>query len=351
SPLPVAPAGVVAFELVRLGVARWWMVPCALIALAPLAFAAPGLWVSCAVVLLAVQLAALPAGAVGALVAIEVSEAPGWQPILDALRGQNPRIQAALLWAPGAVLAIVGAAGAMAAFTAVEGNYAWVLAPLLVGAVLALQIPRLAGRAWFRGTPLLQEIDARYATLERPEDVGRVYLDWAVRWLRPPVSTWALADLRHGWRARRSWITGAWAGGIAAGLAGWSAASASVATAAALGAAAAWLCAAISGWMERDVPPFTRLILPDRGVARLVARLLVVVAWLQPIAWIPVFPVAVRHGLDDALGLLGFVELSIVLSAALAAVFARVGLGLVGYAPIAVIAAGVAAAAGGRLWT
>ncbi len=346
SPLPVEPAGVVAYELVRLLVQRWWLVPAIGLACIPLLFAAPDQWGALIAVLLGVQLGALFAGAVGALLAIEASENPRWFPLLDLLRGQNPRVQSALLWAPGAALAAVGSAGMVA--VALRTGVAAVL-PAALGVALATQIPRLARRAWFQGTPLLQEIDARYAAFERPEDARRVYLDWAVRFFPAATRTWALADLRHGWRQRRSWISAAWVGGLAAGLASWSASPGSIATTASVAAAAVWAVGAVSGWMDRDVPPFTRFVLPDRTVARHGARALVLAAWLQPMAFVPALPVLVRHGAGDALALAGLTEASILGAALLAAALGRLGIGVVGYAPTAALAAGLATAAGGRL--
>jgi hypothetical protein len=356
SPLPVAPAGVVAFELLRLAVRRWWLVPALAIALGPLLLADPAAWSAAVAVLFAVQLAGGMGGAVGALLAIEVSDAEAAVPLLDALRGQNPRAQAALLWAPGAVLAIVGCAaalavpGAAALAAGAPVGLAGIAAPVVLAGLLAAALPRLARRAWFRGTPLLQEIDARYAAFEKPEDARRVYLDWAIRYFPAAIRTWALADLRHGWRARRGWITGAWLGAVAAAIAAWSADPRAIATSAAVAAVTTWGCGAISGRMDRDIPPFTRLILPDRTLARLAARGVVLACWLQPVAWLPALPVLVRHGAPAALGLVALTEGSVLAAAALGPLLGRIGLGLVGYAPAAALGAGLAAAVAGRVW-
>jgi hypothetical protein len=350
--MPVDPGQVVRYELVRLAVARWWMVPSAAAILAPIAVA--GLvsqWVAAVVVLAEAWVLTGVAAAGVALLAIEAAESPRWAGLLDLVRGRNPREQAAFLWAPGVVLAAVGAIlirteeRALALAGGDASGVVWLVVPPFAAFFAWRALPQLAARSWFRGTAVLTDIDARYAALGEKQETASVYLDWAVRFLPARWRMWALLDLRHGWRGRRTWISGAWLVGIAAFAAGWTAEPDAVIRAAVVGGFGAWACGAVSPWMDRDEGAFTRAWLPDGGSARLAARVAVVAAWLQPIAWLAALSVAIRQGVGEGLATFAAVQASSVGAAILGAGCRGTRLGIPAYAPTAAVLAGIGATA------
>jgi hypothetical protein len=328
-------------------VARWWLVPAAAIVLLPLAatgeVGAFGIWLAAVVALSAAFVGSLLVSAPVFLLAVFVAEDPRFAALLDLVRGHNPRAQAAFLYAPGLVLLGVGAllipsAGAVA--------FAWsspvaalsLLVPVVPGIVAVWFLPDLARRAWHRASLVVAEIDARYAALADPEEARRVYLDWIVRWLPARVGLWVLADLRHGWRARRTLVTGAWLAGVLGFAAGWTSDPEGPSRVLVVVVLATFLVAANGVLLSRDEPRFLQVWLP-RGAAGAVARGLVLFAWLAPIPVLGASPAAA----------------GMVLGAGLAAAAPAVGLafvcgqwreqGLVLYAPTAAICAVALAAA------
>jgi hypothetical protein len=214
------------------------------------------------------------------------------------VRGHNPRAQAAFLYAPGLVLLGVGAllvpsAGAVP-FAAERPVAALsLLLPVVPGVVGLWFLPDLARRAWLRASVVVSEIDARYRALADPEEARRVYLDWVVRWLPVEVGRWVLADLRHGWRARRTLVTGAWLLGVLAFAVGWTADPAGPTRVMVLIVLSTFLVAANGVLLAGDEPRFLRLWLP-RGPAGVVARLGVLAGWTAPIALLGAASVALR---------------------------------------------------------
>ncbi len=349
--LPVD-AGVVArVEVTRVAARRWWLLPFAGIVLAPVALAGAwslylgGLWVVFGAVAVGLWLSSWIH-----LQAIIAAESEGWAPLLDAIRGVNHRPQAAFLYAPGLILLVSGALVQLACvgLEAAHNGGLWGWAgplPMLVLAFFGWRgTPDLARSAWFRGSLVLAEIDARYAALQDPEEGRRVYLDWSVRFLPSTMGRWAMKDLRHGWRARRSWITGAWLVALGAFAAGWTAADWGPARAMDVSLAGAWLCASIGVWMELDEPDFLRVWLPQGGAGRHLARVWVLFLWVQPPAWFAATSVAMRRGLAD-----GGLVLAVCLGSAFAAaclswLCGRLGgRGLAAYAPLAAILAATTA--------
>lgn len=157
------------------------------------------------------------------LAGILAALSPRMARIMDAIRGDNPRMHAAFIYAPGAALAVVGAAVGLAASAlgwALGGwapGWAFLALPPFLGWVGARVARRLAPAAWLRATALVTEIDGMYAGIEAPDEARRVYLDWLAG-DRPEL----LRALRHGWRGLRAWATGAWLLGVLGALAGWS---------------------------------------------------------------------------------------------------------------------------------
>lgn len=350
--LPVDPAGVVWVEVLRVGLTRSWLLVLGMALLLPLALeVSVGAWALGAAVLAGVWVAGLPVSASLHLLAVLAAESPRMAPSLDLLRGSNPREQAALIYAPGFVLATLGGLvflGARGVRWGLEGAplraALALLAPLLVAGLASLPVALVARRSWFRASAVLADIDARYGALVDREEGRRVYLDWAVRFLPVAWAPYALRDLRHGWRARRTWITATWVGGIGGALAGWTVLPAGPGRAAAAGAAVALGAAAVGVVLEREEPEFLRAWLPSGGVAARGARLAVLLGWLQGAAWPAALAVAVRRSVLEGAFVLGVVEAAALVGASLAL---AAGLlrerGLWVYGPLAAVLAAVLA--------
>ena len=107
--------------------------------------------------------------------------------VLDAIRGGNPREQAAFIYAPGVVLALMGVGlifGAGATRFAIEGKMgfvAWILAPLVIGFIGWIVAMRLAEVHLIRAGMILSDIDAHWGVVEEAEDESAVYLDWLAK--------------------------------------------------------------------------------------------------------------------------------------------------------------------------
>jgi hypothetical protein len=309
---PVEPAQVVAFVVLKTAAQRWWMLPAAALVLSPVAFAGDAArWAVGCCVLLGAWLMALTTGAAVLLGAIAASEDERVAPLLDLMRGNNPRAQAAFLYAPGLVLGLVGAVTVQAAFAVDGALIAQPVAvvrlalPVVVAAVAWSVVPGLARLRWFDGTAVLAEIDARYSSLEEPEEALRVYLDGLVRFLPGRVRLYALKDLRNGWRARRTLITSAWLIGLCGAAASWTSSVEGVSRAGVVVIFGILLVASLGAAMEADEPEFLRRVLPADTSARRVARAFVVAAWVQPCLWPAVLGVWVRQGGEAALLLSG----------------------------------------------
>ncbi len=353
--LPVDPAKVARLSAVKtlVGLHRWIAGGAAL--LAPIAlWGEPALWAAAVASAWASAFMAVPLGIAGHLLAIRAAESERLAPLLELIRGTNPRAQAALLYGPGAVLLVGGAllrASAESVPALAAGGLAGVVvfAPLAVGAAAWLAVPGLARSAWFRGSIVVSEVDARYASLEDPEEARRVYLDWAVRFLPAPARVYALADLRHGWRARRTLVALQWVGAaLALGLA-WTTEPVGPFRAVAVAVAGIGLVGAVGVQMDADEPPLLRVLLPrSPGWSRL-ARAAVLAGWSAPIPVAAAAAVAVRRGSADALAVLAVagVALAVSVLASLACgVWRERGLRV--YAPaVAVALAGLLASWGG----
>jgi hypothetical protein len=304
--LPVDAARVARLAAVRTLAAlhRWVLAGAAL--LAPIAVAGePGLWAAAVASAWACAVAAVPLGVAGHLLAIRAADWEALGPLLDLIRGGNPRAQAALLYGPGVVLLVGGlllrvSAEAVPALAAGEALGVVLFAPLAAGVLAAAAIPGLARSAWFRGSLVIAEIDARYAALEDPEEARRVYLDWGVRFLPAPARVYALADLRHGWRARRTLLSLQWvAAALALGV-GWTSDPAGPFRAAAVALAGAGLVGAVGVAMDADEPPLLRVLLPRDPRWSRVARAAVLAGWSAPAPIAASAAALIRQGVPRA---------------------------------------------------
>ncbi len=214
--------------------------------------------------------------------AVRLARDPRAAALLDLVRGQNPRAQAAFLYAPGVALAVGGLALAGAS-TAVGQPSVALVVPIALAGVAAWALGPLSLGAWYEASVVLGEIDARLARLADPLETRRVALDWAVRFLPPSWRPYALRDLRDGWRARRSVITGAYVLGLLAVAVGVSQPEwGRVATM----AGALWV-AGVATAMTTSELPFLRATLPRRDGVEWAARVAVVGAWCQPAVLLP----------------------------------------------------------------
>lgn len=350
--LPVDGARVAMTELARVGSERAPLVLAMAAVFAPVALERSALaWAASLVALAGVYALAIPGAAVVHLSSIDAATSPRWAPLLDALRGANPREQAAFIYAPGVVLAFVGAvalaaaAGVRAVTDGDPRGWAAIAAPWLLAPIAAALVPGLARRTWFAGSAVLADIDARYASLERPEEARAAYLDWTVRWLPAGVARYALRDLRHAWRARRGFISGAWVGGVLAAFAGWSADPSAPARAAAAVVIAVFGFGAIGAVLETDEPGFLRAWLPKGGADAALGRAWAEVLWLQGCLWPAIAASLVRHGPAGGGLVLGSGVAAIALATLLALLARRAGPRATAvYAPVATVCAAVLAA-------
>jgi hypothetical protein len=284
--LPVRPRGVVLAELEQVALQRGpWLVALGVLLWPVAQQASVAAWALGMLVVTASAALALTWSAVAFLGAIDAAESPAAAPLLDLLRGNNPRPQAALIYAlvPTTVVGglLAGRASGSAAGIVVGAQAGWLDAAVLI-AVAAAGWPaaaRLADRNWFRASMVLEDIRARYAAVEGPDEALHVYLEWTVRWLPTEAARWALLELRYGWRERRSWISLMNLIGFGGLVLGWSSTVEAPVRAGLVAGAAAWLGAGVVVQRARDVPAFLRWSMPAPALAGTVARMWAVVAW------------------------------------------------------------------------
>ena len=159
---PVAPGAVTLYQTMRCGLGSAWMLPACAILTAPLALSGHVFaWMLMNLGVLGVWCAALTLSAVVFMGAIGVAESERWVPVLDLLRGANPREQAALIYAPGVVLLVLGSVVAFVGYGMSEMLYGRVVGGVLLSAPFILSVVFAwmcvpAGRAgWFRATSVL----------------------------------------------------------------------------------------------------------------------------------------------------------------------------------------------------
>jgi len=143
-------------------------------------------------------------------------------PILDLVRGSNPKEQAAFIYAPGVALALLGIAIAFAsggARAALSGNPvlgSLVALPIVLGGIGFWWARTLVERELVRGVAILAEIDAHWIQATEDEDAGAVYLDWVAK-NNPDL----LRSLRQGWRSHRLYPNLSWGCGLLCALELW----------------------------------------------------------------------------------------------------------------------------------
>lgn len=331
STLPVDSGRVVRQELREVLPTAFWLWLGVSFALVPTAWHGSGsAWVLGTAGVGLGTIAALLWSARALLWSVSVAEDDRWAVWLDRVRGANPRPQAAILWSLAPVVlgvgaAMIGVAEGVGALAREGGGLAtWgVMLPMVaLGVVGAWGLEDTARAGWWRATLVLEEIRARYAMVERPEEVGRVPFDGLAARLSQPLAVWTLHELRYGWRQRRGWVNAAWVFGLAALVAGWTDAPEGWRAAAGWAGLAAWVPATVPLWASAEESPWFRLWLADRPWRRATARVLVVLAWcVGPVA-LASGAVAMRAGLAGGamVGGLGF--LGVLLASVWGAVWA-----------------------------
>jgi hypothetical protein len=328
-PHPVEPGALVVAMGQRLLLGTAGLTVGVLLLLAPLADRPVALAMSVAV-LLGGWLCGLALGFLAQLGAVWAARSPSMSGPLNLVRGSSPPMQAALIWAPG--LAIAACGGALIAAT--QGLKAYLEGAPLAAVALALPfvlaligwalVPGLARRTWYQATTVVAEVDAAWAQVEDPEAARRVYLEWAVRWAPAGLRPHLLRGLRQGWRARRTWVTGAWGLGVLGAVAGWTAEPDAASRALLVSGSAVVVLAALAIRMETGDPAWLGRALGLRRLPLATARGLVVLAYLQGAILPAVASVWLRRGLE-ALTLLGLLEALALVSAGLASTLSLAG--------------------------
>lgn len=240
--------------------------------------------------------------------------------VLDAIRGVNPRVQAALLYAPGMAVAFAGIGALSAAWGAGEVFVGRTVG--VVGLITPLGIAALGALLALRHAPekarlgaILGEVDAAWAEAESPEEARSVYLEWTVRFFPPVLRPALQKELRHLWRGERTWVSASWLLTGLAVLAAWTESPASPGRFLQAASAALAVLGFVGVRLGATDPPWLDSFLRPR--LRLVARSLVV--WLASLA-VPAIGAAVLL-LRDGTGV-AFVLLRLLLASSALAVVA-----------------------------
>ena len=224
---------------------------------------------------------------------------PRFADALDVVRGQNPRAQAALVWAPAVTLAAVGLALVAAAGgldSGLRGNsfgYFALSLPFVV-AVFGARLAFVSGDTLARIPAVLGEVDAAYAAVEDAEDGRRVYLEWIVPRLPATLRPEVLRVLRHGWRAERTWLSASFLAAAVAAAAGWSSSPEAASRLVGAGGLAAVGIGLLGARLRAGDPAWLSRLFPTSN-ARF-ASLIVTFAWVQPVSLAGVATLLVRQG-------------------------------------------------------
>ena len=300
---PVEPSGVVRAAVLASAVDRAPLLLGFAVVLSPLlSEAGPVVFAATVGSLVATFALASTAGSVGHLLAVHVARTERLGKLLDLVRGNTPRAQAAFIYAPGTVLFAVGGLlriSAMGVGWSVDRPAAGAVAvglPVVAALAAWPAVAPLARSAWFHASSVLTEIDARYATHEDPEEARRVYLEWLFRGLPAGLRVYAVDDLRHGWRARRTLVAVGGLLGLVALAAAWTADPSGPWRAAVVSVFAGFAVAANGVLMDVDEPELLRVWLPRHALRSALARSMVLCAWGLPATLMGAAASAARHG-------------------------------------------------------
>jgi hypothetical protein len=220
---PVRPVALVTAIAWRCAVSRFYLVIVGAVMLAPVAWRGnvPAFLGGLALVFSA-WLGALGVGFAVHLGGVWAASSPKMATLLNAIRGDNPPMQAALIYAPGVGLAIVGGGlvfasiGLEAAMRGWSWGWTWLAIPPVIGAAAWSQVPRLAAKHYVRASLILAEVEGQWASRDQPIESHHVYMERLGQG-RPDV----LRALRQGWRNLRLFGTSAWVIGCICALMVW----------------------------------------------------------------------------------------------------------------------------------
>ena len=140
--------------------------------------------------------------------------------LLDAIRGSNPREQAAFIYAPGFALAVLGLGLALASGgvrAILEGRTEFgvlVGLPFVFGLIGFWLARHLVQQELVRGVMILAEVDARWKQVSDDEQMElAVYLEWVAK-----DRAELLRALRQGWRNHRLFPNLGWVCGVLSAL-------------------------------------------------------------------------------------------------------------------------------------
>jgi hypothetical protein len=279
-------------------------------------------WLGAVGVVLGAWLSALGVGFAVHLGAVWAGLSPGLAKVLDAVRGDNPRMQAALIYAPGAALLVVAisvvfsSAGLSHALTGAPSGWAFLCIPPLLGLVGWALAGPLAERYYVRATALLTEVDGLVSGVSSAEEDRTVYLEWMARG-RPEL----LRQLRQGWRSYRPWALGGWGLGFLGLLAAWSGESGTEGRLLSVVGGCMLLFSLLPPQLSKGDPPWLDEALGTRPGPVDNARFVVALLYAQGALVLPLAGGLVRHGavvLPPLVAVEGVAALLIFVSAKLA---------------------------------
>jgi len=242
-------------------------------------------------------LGALGVGFAVHLGGVWAATSPGMSQLLDLVRGDNPRMQAALIYGPGVGLAATGMAlaiasvGLEAALLGWGPGWALLAVPPAIGILAWSQVGRLAENHYVRASLVLAEIAGQWGSRDEPEQALSVYLE-GVGARRPEL----LRALRQGWRRLRSYGTGAWVLGIIAGAMAWS--SGPMGRSGLVGAAAVLVITAVAARMGEGDPAWLDDALGVRAGPVCLARATVALLYAQGVVLPLVLALVIHEGTD-----------------------------------------------------
>ena len=275
------------------------------------------------------------------LAAASAATSESLEAALQAIRGDNPAMQAAWIYAPGVGLLLCGislsfATAATTAHLVTGAVPLGILAPPLIGGACYSFAARLSQKNWYLASTLVREIDSAYAATENPEEARIAYLEWTSRWAPETLRPHLLRAYRHGWRALRPWTLAPVLGGVVAGIAGWSRTPGATNDALQIAGFTVLCSAAIALRMAAQEPKVLNEAIGLRASALIASRSLAVWAWQQPAVLLPLFTIGLAHGRDSLHYVAAIEALTIIAACLSAAVSPLKSAGLLVYAPGAI---------------
>ncbi len=297
-PHPVQPRALLGALLWRTIRVRVDVLLAGLIVLSPILVAGQGLaYLAAALFVLGTWLACLGVPYAVYLGSIWAARSPRMAFLLEALRGANAPMHAALIYAPGLVAVAVGLPMVwlvVAVQWAIQGwlpGWFWLgLLPALGLLGWRLALP-LAEQYYVRTTALLTEIDGLYAGVSEAEEARHVYLEWVAR-----DSPELLRALRQAGRRLWPYSVGGWTAGALAALGAWARDADGLGWALFLAGGAALAVASMPALLAAGDPPWLDKALGVSPARVAVARALTALLYAQGTVLPMLGAGLIRHG-------------------------------------------------------